>query len=133
MITRLAAVLDAARPDAERPLREVDLVDVHVDDLGPEPLGLGPELRHQLRAVDAVREARVVLDLARQHQLAAGRGPGEDDRLEVGARRVDRGGQAGRARADDQDLGSRCGPSPPVSPTGPGRAGRRPAHRGRRR
>ena len=46
-----------------------------------------------------VREARVVLDVAGEHQLAAGRGAGEDDRLEVGPGRVDRGGQAGRARS----------------------------------
>ena len=52
-----------------------------------------------------VGEARVVLDVARQHQLAARRGAGQDDRLEVGPGRVDRGGQAGRAGADDQQLG----------------------------
>ena len=62
-------------------------------------------LRHQLRAEDPVGEARVVLDVARDHQLAAGHDAGEDDRLEIGARGVDRRGQAGRARADDQDLG----------------------------
>ena len=70
-----------------------------------EPLGLGAHRGHQLRALDAVREARVVLDVARQHQLAARRRACEDDRLEVGPRRVDRGGQAGRAGSDDQELG----------------------------
>ena len=79
--------------------REVDPVDVDVDDVAAEALGLLAERGHQLGALDAVREARVVLDVARDHQLAAGRGAGEDDRLEVGSRRIDRGGQAGRARS----------------------------------
>ena len=42
---------------------------------------------HQLRPLDAVREARVVLDVARDHQLAARCRAGEHDRLEVGPRR----------------------------------------------
>ena len=84
--------------------RQVDAVDVDVDDLRSEALGLGAEQVHQVRALDPVREARVVLDVAGQHQLAAGRRAGEDDRLEVGPRRIDRGGQAGRTGADDQEL-----------------------------
>ncbi len=90
--------------------REVHAVDVHVHDVRAEPLGLGAEAAHQLRAVDALREARVVLDLAGEHQLAAGRGAREHDGLEVGARGVDGGGEPGRPGADDQDLGPRCGP-----------------------
>ena len=84
---------------------EVDPVDVDVDDPRPEPLGLGAERGHQVGALDAVREARVVLDVAGEHQLAAGRGAGEDHRLEVGPGGVDRGGQAGRPGSDDHDLG----------------------------
>ena len=103
-ITDWAAVLDAARPQPERPLGEVDAVDVDVDDLGPEALRLGAERGHQVGALDAVGEARVVLDVAGEHQLAAGRRTGEHDRLEVGPRRVDRGGQPGRAGADDEEL-----------------------------
>ena len=101
----LGPVLGAARPDAERALGEVHAVDVDVDEPRPEALGLGADRGHQVGALDAVREARVVLDVAGEHQLAAGGGAGEDDRLEVGARGVDRGGQAGRAGADDDDLG----------------------------
>ena len=101
----LGAVLGAARPDAERALGEVDPIDVDVDHPRPEALGLGAHGGHQVGPLDAVLEARVVLDVAGEHQLAARRGAGEDDRLEVGAGRVDRGGQAGRARADDDDLG----------------------------
>ena len=104
-IDGLGAVLGAARPDPERALGEVDPVDVDVDDARAEALGLGAHRGHQLGPLDAVRKARVVLDVAGQHQLAARRRAGEDDRLEVGARRVDRGGQAGRPGADDHDLG----------------------------
>ena len=100
----LGAVFGAARPDAERPLGEVDAVDVDVDEARAEPLGLGAHRGHQVGALDAVREARVVLDVAGQHQLAAGRGARQHDRLEVGAGGVDRGGQPGRAGADDDDL-----------------------------
>ena len=70
----------------------------------PEALGLGAEAAHQLGALDPVGEARVVLDVARDHQLAAGLVAGDDDRGEVGPRGVDRGGQAGRAGADDDDV-----------------------------
>ena len=101
---RFAAVLGAAGPDPERPAGEVDLLDVDVDDVGPEPLGLLAERGHELWTLDAEREARVVLDVARDHQLAAGRGSGDDDWLEVRAGRVDRRGQTGRAGADDDDL-----------------------------
>ena len=101
----LAPVLDAARPDPERPPREVHAIDVDVDDARPEALRLGAHRGHEVRPLDAVGEARVVLDVAGDHQLAAGRGTGEHDRLEVGAGRVDRGGQAGRPGAHDDELG----------------------------
>ena len=39
--------------------------------LRPEALGLGAERGHQVGALDAVGEARVVLDVAGEHQLAA--------------------------------------------------------------
>ena len=68
---RLGAVLDAARPEPERPAREVHPLDVGVDDAGPETLRLLAEEGHQLRALDALREAGVVLDVARDHELAA--------------------------------------------------------------
>ena len=104
----LRAVLRAARPDAERAGRQVDALDIDVDELGAEALRLLPEAAHELRSVDAFREARVVLDLAGEHQLTTGRGARDDDGLEVGARGVDGGGEAGRARADDEHL--RLGP-----------------------
>ena len=101
----LRPVLGAAGPDAERPLGEVDPIDVDVDHPRPEPLGLGAHGGHQVGPLDAVLEARIVLDVAGEHQLAARGGAREDDRLEARAGRVDRGGQAGRTRPDDDDLG----------------------------
>ena len=69
-------------------------------DLGPEPLRLLLHLLHQLGAEDAVGEARIVLDVGREHQLAAGVEPLEDERREVGAGGVQGGRVAGRPRPD---------------------------------
>ena len=104
----LAAVLGAARPRPEGAAGEVDAVGVDVDDARPEALGLLAEAEHQLRALDPFGEARVVLDVGRDHQLAAGLVAGQDDRRQVGAGGVDGGGQAGRARADDERRSSRA-------------------------
>ena len=104
---RLGAVLDAPRPEPERPLREVDPVDVDVDDVRAEPLGLRAEGGHQVGTLDPIREARVVLDIAGDHQLATRGGSGQDDRSEVRSSGVDRGGESGRAGTDDDHAGLR--------------------------
>src|SRR6185295_16580574 len=70
-------------------------------DRGAEAPRLLAHLVHQLGAEDPLREAGVVLDLGRDRQLAARLVPLEDQRREVGARGVERGGQAGRAGAED--------------------------------
>jgi hypothetical protein len=67
----LGTVLVVPYPDAERALGEVDPRDVVGEKLGPELLRLAPELAHQLGAHDAFGEARVVLDVACDHQLTA--------------------------------------------------------------
>ena len=97
---RLGLVLDAARPDPERALREVDPVDVDVDDVRAEALRLLAEQGHQVRALDAVGEARVVLDVAREHQLAAGRRArrARSARGSRGPRRSRRSGRPARSR-----------------------------------
>ena len=93
------------RPSATERLRaEIDRRHVALDDLGAELLGLRAHLRHQVRAHDAVAIAREVLDQRRQHQLPAGLDAFDDERLQVGARGVQRGRQPGRARADDDDV-----------------------------
>ena len=78
--------------------------DVALDDLGAEPLGLRAQLRHQVGPHDAVAIPGPVLDHRGQHQLTAGFDAFDDERLEIGARRVERGGESGRAGADDDDL-----------------------------
>ena len=101
---RARAELALADPDAERRRREVDAVGVGGDELGAESLGLLAELDHQLGAEDAVGEARVVLDVGGEHELPARADALEHDRGEVGAAGVDGGGEAGRARTDDDDV-----------------------------
>ena len=64
-------------------------------------LGLGPHLLHQPRPLDRLGEARIILDVGGDHQLAARLEAREQQRLQHGARGVDRGGVAGRTRADD--------------------------------
>ena len=47
----------------------------------------------------------IVLDVGGDGELAAGLDALDQDRLQHGARRIDGGRVAGRARADDDDLG----------------------------
>src|ERR1041384_3012247 len=63
-----------------------------------------PATLERLGTENAFGEAGVVLDLGRRHQLAVGRGAFDDQRLQVGARGVDGGGQAGGPRPDDDDV-----------------------------
>ena len=96
---RLEAALRGLDP--ERPLRDVDPGGVLEPALGAEALGLLLEHLHHLRPGHAVREARIVLDVGREHQLTAELQPRDHDRLELGARRVDRRRVARRPAADD--------------------------------
>ena len=106
----LGGVLDAPRPGMERPAGQVHPVHVDVFDVCPEPFGLGPEQGHQIRPLDTVWEARIVLDVARDHELTARCRSGQDDGLEVGASAVDRSREAGRPGPDDEQL--RMGSAP---------------------
>jgi len=100
----LGAVLVLADPDAKGALREVNARDVVGEELGPELLGLAPELAHQLWAHDALGEAGIVLDVARDHQLPAPLEALDDEWLEVRAGAVERGRIAGGTSADDDQL-----------------------------
>ena len=92
--------------------RQVELDDVLVEDLGPELLGLLLHLGHELGAHDAFGEAGEVLDLGGVHELTTGLdGTRDEERGEVRARRIDRGGEARRAGTDDDDL-SHCSAFP---------------------
>ena len=84
---------------------EIDTHDVVENDLGTEPLGLRLHLHHQVGALDPVGEPGEVLHLGGVHQLTAGLdGGGDQQRLEVGARRIDGCRISGGAGTDDDDL-----------------------------
>ena len=101
---RVAGVVGAGIAlQPERPHVEIDLGDDVADDLGADMLGLLQHLLHQPRTLDRIGEARIVLDVGGDHQLAALLQAGDQHRLQHGARRVDRRRVAGRAGADDED------------------------------
>ena len=102
---RVAGVVAGVAAQVNGRLREIDRVDVVEHDLGVEALGVLQEALHQVRALHAVDVGRPVVDVGRRHQLAALRDAGDEHRLQVGARGVDRGGVAGGAGAEDQDSG----------------------------
>ena len=89
--------------DLERPSGQLGPGDVALNNLGAEPFGLRAHVGDQFRAHDAVAEPRKVIDRGRQHQLTAGLEPLDDQRPEVGPRRVQRGRESRRARSDDGD------------------------------
>ena len=65
---------------------------------------LGDRAARQLGAADARGEAEVVLDPSRRPGLAAERGALDDERVEPFGGAVDRGSEACRAAADDQEV-----------------------------
>ena len=89
--------------EPERARGEVHVRDGVEHDFRAEALGLLAEDLHELGTLDPVAKARIVLDLGRDRQLAAGLRALDHDRLELGARGVEGGGPAGGARADDGD------------------------------
>ncbi len=86
----------------ERSAPEVERGDHVQDHPGADMLGLGVHLLHQPGALDDLREPRIVLDIGRDRQLPARLQPGDQNRLQIGARGVDRCGIACRPRADNQ-------------------------------
>ncbi len=56
-------------PDFERARREIHLLHVRRDQLDALMLGLSAKIRHQVLPGYALGEARIVLDLGREHQL----------------------------------------------------------------
>ena len=80
-------------------LREVDLGDAVEHQLGAAVGRLRRHLLHQPGALDHLGEARIVLDVGRDRELAADLEALDQERLQIGARRVDRRGVAGRARS----------------------------------
>ena len=104
-MTLLAQVLGVADPDpVDAAVGELDPGRVVADEPGPEPLGLGAEVLHQLGPHDPFGEARIVLDLGRVLELPAPLEALDHQRLELGARRVDGGRVAGAGPADDDHV-----------------------------
>jgi hypothetical protein len=100
----LRPILVFSDPDPERAPGEIDLRDVVGEELGAETLGLPAQVLHHFGPEDAVRVARIVLDIARDHQLAA---PGETfdhERVQIGTGAVERSRVGGGTAADDNDL-----------------------------
>ena len=97
----VAAVAD----QPERPARQVEIVDVVGDDPGADMLGLLLHLLHQPGSLDDVGEARIVLHVGGDGELAARLDALDQHRLQHGAGRIDRGGVAGRSGADNDNLG----------------------------
>ena len=89
---------------AERPRLQIDLGDMTLDNLRPEPLRLGPQLCDQIRSHDAVAIPGPVLDHGRDHQLASRLEALDEQWLQIRAGGVDGRGEARRARADDDDV-----------------------------
>ena len=90
-MTLFAQVLVVADPDAlDAAVGELDPGRVVGDEAGAEPLGLGAELLHHLRAHDPLGKARVVLDVGRVLELPAPLEALDDQRLELGAGGVER-------------------------------------------
>ena len=104
-MTASGAVLVVADPDPERLLREVDAsVTSSVTYSAPNRSACRRKSDIISGPHDPVGVAGIVLDVARDHQLAA---PGEaldHEGLQVGARGVQRGRIAGGATADDDQL-----------------------------
>ena len=105
---RLGAIFVVPDPDAERALREVDLRHVVGDELCAEALGLLPEFLHHLRAEHAAGIAGVVLDVARDHQLAAPVDPFDHQRGHVRPGGVEGSGVSGGGPADHDHLAHVC-------------------------
>ena len=102
----------AARGDPEGRCLQVERRDVALHDLGSEPLRLRPHLGDQGRPQDAVAESGKVLHVGGQHQLPPGLQPFDEQRLQVGPRGVQGGGQSRRAGPDDDHFPHECVPSP---------------------
>src|SRR6185436_19411505 len=66
--------------------------------------GLFPQVVHQLKAIDALRETRKIFHFARGCELSARQRPFEDERIEIGAARVDRGRETCATSADNNDV-----------------------------
>ena len=73
-------------------------------ELGAEPDRLFVEVLHQIKGDEAFGKAGVILDPVRDQNLAARDRFLEDQGVQPGAAGIQRGGEAGRPRADNDDV-----------------------------
>ncbi|MCY1516882.1 hypothetical protein D9M68_515410 [compost metagenome] len=73
----------------ERALGQIDLGDVVEEHFGVEALGMLLEALHQVRALDAVRVCRPIVDVRGGHELAALGQTCNKNRAQIGACRID--------------------------------------------
>src|SRR5690349_10783697 len=85
-------------------LLEVDVLDLLDAENRAEALRLLAHEVHQLRTEDSFGEAGVVLDVRRDRELAAGLHSFDDQRCEISASEIERGGASGRPRPDHDDF-----------------------------
>ena len=95
---RLQGQALAARAETIR--YRLDCVDAPAQQACAVPLGLGPHTTQQLRAADAVREARVIMGDRNPKRPTIAIVDDRDPAMV--AREVDRSRQSGRPTADDQ-------------------------------
>ena len=101
---RLGVNLMLTEVQKERPLAEIDAGKVRHSVFGAEALSLLAHVLDQLRPHDSFREAWEVFDQRGKGKLAAGFVSLDHKRLQVGARRVERGCVSGAAGTDDDDF-----------------------------
>ena len=87
----------------ERPLAKVRRIDVIVDDLGREALGVTAHALHERRALQSFDVAGPVVDVGRRHELPAFLDAGDEQRRAIGARGVNGGAVAGGSRAENDE------------------------------
>ncbi|MNQ78996.1 hypothetical protein D3C85_939240 [compost metagenome] len=101
----IATVAGAVADQGEGLAGQIHRIDMVVDDLGLETLGMLLHALHQRRTGQAMDIARPVVDLGGGGQLAAGLHAGDQQRLEVGPRGIHRGAVTGRAGTEDDHPG----------------------------
>ena len=93
----------AVAADDERPPSELERHHMFALDARAHMLGLGQHLFHQPRPLDRIGESGIVLDVGRGHQLSARLEAREHERLQKGARGVNRRRVGGRPGADNDN------------------------------
>ena len=101
---RIASVFAHVAFEREWAALQIHAVDLVKHDLRAKAFGVLQKLRHQLGALHAIGERRVVVHFGGGHQLPALRHACDDNGLQIGARGVDGGGVACGARAENNEF-----------------------------